>query len=243
MRQQKVNRLNGAQDLPVSPSKERIAYLYKSIRETEQRIGDHIDHYSDVKRKRQLLESIPGIGEVTINVVLAEFAKIHKYKNAKCLAAFIGVALREHQSGQIVRGPTRLSKIGRARLRKSFFMPALVALRYGPELMDMKERLSAAGKSKMAIAGAAMRKLVRLIYGVLKSGVPLTRTTHKRRLTAKLVSDADHVAFSVMRSEPACFSSGKIGMTLVVRLLRRCRRERAGNARALILKNGMNAHI
>lgn len=65
-----------------------------------------------------------------------------------------------------------ISKIGRSQLRKAFFMPALVALRYNPLIAAMKARLLAAGKAKMAIVGAAMRKLVHLIYGVLKSGVP-----------------------------------------------------------------------
>lgn len=51
-------------------------------------------------------------------------------------------------------------------------MPALVALRYNPPLKEMRERMLAAGKAKMAIVGAAMRKLVHLIYGVLKNGVP-----------------------------------------------------------------------
>ena len=50
-------------------------------------------------------------------------------------------------------------------------MPALVALRYNPVIKKMNVRLTAAGKPKMLIAGAAMRKLVHLIYGVLKSGV------------------------------------------------------------------------
>jgi len=52
------------------------------------------------------------------------------------------------------------------------FGPALVALRYNPIIMELKERLTLVGKSKMAIVGAAMRKLVHLIYGVLKNGVP-----------------------------------------------------------------------
>ena len=65
-----------------------------------------------------------------------------------------------------------MSKTGRSQLRKAFFMPALVALRYNPILADMKQRVTDAGKSKMAIVGAAMRKLVHSIYGVLKSGVP-----------------------------------------------------------------------
>jgi len=65
-----------------------------------------------------------------------------------------------------------MSKTGRSQLRKAFFMPALVTLRYNLILIEMKRRLTNARKAKMAIVGAAMRKLVHLIYGALKSGVP-----------------------------------------------------------------------
>ena len=62
-----------------------------------------------------------------------------------------------------------MSKTGRSKLRKAFFMPAMVALRYNPIIKELNIRLTENGKSKMAIIGAAMRKLVHIIYGVLKN--------------------------------------------------------------------------
>lgn len=172
MRQQEVNRLHVAPAVVAETVEAHIDFLDRSIRETKERIRDHIDNHPDLRRKKELLASIPGIGEATIAVSLSEFANIDRFRNAKCLAAFTGVAPRERQSGSSVRGRTVLSKMGRGKLRKAFFMPALVALRYNPLLKAMKERMLAAGKAKMAIVGAAMRKLVHLIYGVLKSGRP-----------------------------------------------------------------------
>lgn len=172
MRQQETNRLHVAPEVVAEPLREHIAYLDRSIDETRRIIREHIDNHPELKKKKLLLASIPGIGEATIAVALSEFAIVSKFKNAKALAAFIGVAPRQRQSGDSVRGCTRMSKIGRSELRKAFFMPALVALRYNPILIEMKQRLTALGKSKMAIVGAAMRKLVHLIYGVLKSGKP-----------------------------------------------------------------------
>ena len=172
MRQQEVNRLEVAPEIIVKDIQHHIAYLDDEIKETKKRIQKHIDNHPDLKQKKTLLESIPGIGETTIPIILSEFAHINRFKNAKCLAAFIGVAPKERQSGSSIRGRTMMSKTGRSQLRKAFFMPALVALRYNPIVIAMKQRLTEAGKSKMAIVGAAMRKLVHLIYGVLKSGVP-----------------------------------------------------------------------
>jgi transposase len=51
-------------------------------------------------------------------------------------------------------------------------MPALVARRYNPLIRSFCERLLAKGKSKMATIGTAMHKLLRLVFGVLKSGQP-----------------------------------------------------------------------
>ncbi len=172
MRQQEVNRLHVAPPVVAETVQAHLDFLDHSIRTTKQRIREHIDNHPDLKHKKDLLTSIPGIGEVTIHVALSEFADITRFRNAKCLAAFIGVAPRERQSGSSVHGRTVLSKMGRGQLRKAFFMPALVALRYNPLLKAMKERMLAAGKAKMTIVGAAMRKLVHLIYGVLKSGRP-----------------------------------------------------------------------
>jgi len=125
-----------------------------------------------MKHKKELLNSIPGVGDATINVVLSEFADIDRFDTAKQLASFIGLAPRHRLSGSSVRGRTSMSKIGNAQVRKSLFMPALVAMKYNPILIDMKSRLLKAGKPKMLIVGAAMRKLVHIIYGVLKNNQP-----------------------------------------------------------------------
>jgi transposase len=97
---------------------------------------------------------------------------IEDFKDAKQLAAFLGLNPRQRQSGSSVRGVTRLSKVGDSRLRKALYMPAIVAKQYNPIIKNFCERLKMAGKPTMLIIGAAMRKLVHLIYGVLKSGQP-----------------------------------------------------------------------
>lgn len=174
MRQQERNRLDVAAPAIADTIEAHIQYLDEDIKRTRQRIAQHIDNHPDLKQKKVLLESIPGIGETTIGLILSEFSNIQKFKNAKALAAYIGVAPREHQSGSSVHKRAKLSKAGRSHLRKAFFMPALVALRYNPILKEMNRRLTKAGKPKMTIVGAAMRKLVHLVYGVLKSQKPFS---------------------------------------------------------------------
>ena len=62
--------------------------------------------------------------------------------------------------------------MGSACIRKALYMPAVVALRYNPVVRDLARRLAAAGKHPLVIVCAAMRKLLHLAYGVLKSGRP-----------------------------------------------------------------------
>ncbi|MBD3671260.1 MAG: IS110 family transposase [Gammaproteobacteria bacterium] len=172
MRQQELNRLEAAVGIVEEQLNRHISYLEKEIKETKALINQHIDNHPTLKNKKQLLESIPGIGEVTINVILSEFSDISQFRNAKALAAFICVAPRVRQSGTSLRERGMMSKMGRRALRKAFFMPALVAMRYNPSIIELNQRLTEAGKPKMAIVGASMRKLIHIIYGVLKNEVP-----------------------------------------------------------------------
>lgn len=149
-----------------------LDYLAEQIKRTEALIRDHINSHPGLRLKRELLDSIPGIGETTAAALLAEVPDIKQYKSARQVAAFAGLVPRERQSGSSVKGRVRLSKIGNARLRKALYFPAMTALRCSPFFQQWAEGLRQRGKSKMAIIGAAMRKLVHLAYGVLKTGCP-----------------------------------------------------------------------
>ena len=66
-------------------------------------------------------------------------------------------------------GVGRISKMGDADLRKAFYMPAVVSIKFNPIIKDFAKRLSDSGKTKMVVLIAAMRKLLHIIYGVLKN--------------------------------------------------------------------------
>ncbi|MGB9651225.1 MAG: transposase, partial [Candidatus Cybelea sp.] len=124
-----------------------------------------------LKRRRDLLTSIPGIGETTAGSILSEIPHLDRFQSAKAVAAFAGLSPRERRSGTSIHGRPRLCKTGNARVRKALYMPAIVALRFNPTLRVFAERLLAAGKHKRLIIGAVMRKLLVLAYGILRSGV------------------------------------------------------------------------
>lgn len=151
---------------------EHIAYLEEQMEKTRHRIKEHIADDPDLGNNAKLLESIPGIGAATAALLLAELGDMTQFSNARQVAAFAGLVPRIRESGTSVRGRARLSKVGSSRLRKSLYYPAITALRFNPLIKSFGLRLSAQGKSKMLIVGAAMRKLLHLAYGVLKSQRP-----------------------------------------------------------------------
>ena len=176
MRTQETNRLAaGAIIDDVRVSIEAVlANLDAQIAHVTQLIRQHFDQHPGFRAQRDLLTSIPGIGEATAAVLLAELFN-KPYRSARQAAAFAGLVPRLIESGTL-RGRSRLSKIGPGRVRKALYFPAVTALRWNPTIRAVRARLHAAGKAPMVIIGAAMRKLIHLAYGVLKTGRAYTPT-------------------------------------------------------------------
>jgi transposase len=169
-RQQQLNRLETTTTKDVVKSlRKLVAHLEAEIKRIEQQINEHVDRHPDLKQQCQLLESIPGIGKRTATKLLAEIEDISQYKSARQVAAYAGLTPRNNRSGSL-RGQTRLSKIGNARVRKALFLPAMVAKQHNPLVRHFCQRLAGHGKNKMQLLGAAMRKLIHIAFGVLKSG-------------------------------------------------------------------------
>jgi len=151
--------------------REVIATLDEQIASVEREIREHFDDHPDLRRRRDLLTSIPGIGETTAGTLLAEIPNIDRFESAKAVAAFAGLSPRDRRSGTSIHGRPRLCKTGNSRLRKALYMPATVARRFNPTLRIFAERLLSAGKHKQLVIGAVMRNLLALAYGMLRSDV------------------------------------------------------------------------
>ncbi len=148
-----------------------LAALQDEMTRLREAIQAHIDRDPDQRRQARLLQSIPGIGPDTVSRVLAYLGDVERFENAGQIVAYSGINPRVHQSGQRT-GARPISKQGSSALRKALYMPALVAKRHNPVLRAFCERLAAKGKHPKQVLVAAMRKLLHLIWGVLKSGRP-----------------------------------------------------------------------
>lgn len=170
MRTQESNRLEVARDIVKADIASHIEWLDGEIKVLIRKIRDHIDADPDMKHKQALLDSVPGLGERTIAMLLAYCMHPGRFANARQAAAFAGLDPRQHESGSSVKGKPRLSKVGHAFLRKALYMPAMVTLYKTDWGKRFRERLAASGKPPKLIIGAMMRKLIHVAFGVLKSG-------------------------------------------------------------------------
>lgn len=176
---QEKNRLETTRDAEARASVEaHLAWLSAELKRVEQAIAKAIDDDPDLRGKRDLLDSIPGLGERSIATWLAYCADPDRFGNARQLAAFAGLNPQHHESGSSVRGKPRLSKVGHAFLRRALYMPAMVTLYKTEWGRRFRERLAANGKPPKLIIGAMMRKLVHVAFGVLKSGKAFDPALH-----------------------------------------------------------------
>ena len=167
---QEKNRLGTAHESVIPLIKEHMDYLKKEIKTVRDQIEDLIDQNPSLRQKKELLASIPGIGKATIAVILAELDNLEKFSHVRELVAFIGLAPKETLSGSSIKGKPRLCKVGHARFRKALYMPALVSIQCNPVMIAFYNRLKEKGKNGKVIVCAIMRKMVHIIFGILKSG-------------------------------------------------------------------------
>ena len=158
----------GALVAPVAASLALVVeVLDEEVADLDRQIRDHLDRHPTLRAQRDLLNTIPGIGPATAARLLAECRAITDFETARAYAAFAGQVPRERQSGQR-RPRAHLSKLGSSRLRYAMYFPAITAMRVAGPVKTFSARLRAAGKPKMVVVAAVMRKLLHIVYGVLK---------------------------------------------------------------------------
>ena len=171
------NRLEGLRpDSPARPYLEdQVKQLEQQLRQVDDELQKRVDEDQALQTQCQLLVSIKGIGRLSALQLLAELPDIGQFASADQLVAYAGLCPHQQQSG---KQPvySYLSKQGNPQIRKALYFPALSAKTHNPHLRAFAQRLAAAGKAKMTVVAAVMRKLLVLVYAILKSGRPYDPT-------------------------------------------------------------------
>ena len=155
----------------ISIWKTTLEHLDLQIKNIETSLHDLISAKSELKQDYENLQTIPGISSTTAITILALVPDISEFINARQLAAFAGLTPKQRTSGRSIRGKTKLSKMGSIRLRKALFFPAISAKQYNPVVKKFCDNLRNKSKCKMVVIGAAMRKLMHIIFAIFKHKV------------------------------------------------------------------------
>jgi len=163
------NRLSTAAKGLHKDIKAHIRWLEKSLNDINGQLDKSIRQSPVWREKDQLIQSVPGVGPVLSRTLITQVPELGTINN-KAMSALIGVAPLNRDSGSF-RGK-RMIWGGRKSVRSVLYMATLVATRFNPIIKAFYERLGAAGKPFKVAMTACMRKLLRILNAIVKSGKP-----------------------------------------------------------------------
>ncbi|MFA6153718.1 IS110 family transposase [Mesorhizobium sp.] len=138
-------------------AEQRLKQIAAQITAIDTECRTHIASEPDLRRRFDILTSIPGLGEASAFAIVADMPELGALEN-KQAASLAGLAPVDRQSGQW-KGKSFIQG-GRQMLRQALYMPALVAIRFNQPLKAKYESLRAGGKPAKVAITAIMRKLV-----------------------------------------------------------------------------------
>lgn len=142
-------------------------------------IQSKIDDYDEmikycVDKLDTKILTIPGIGYATAGMILGEIGDISKFKNAEHLVSFSGLDLKIYESGKFKAKNLKISKKGSKYLRYALYQVARVCWIHDSTLNAYYEKKESEHKHFLVIVGHLEKKMVRIIYSILKSGKAYT---------------------------------------------------------------------
>jgi len=136
------------------------------LKRMNERIGDmnRRDH------RARLLKTIPGVGDITARILLAEIGEVKRFKTAKSLACYVGLTPGQRQSGEKMC-TTGITKEGSTHIRWVMVEAAWRAVRRDPRMREVYERLRERKSKSQAICAVA-RKMTEIVWHILTGEVP-----------------------------------------------------------------------
>src|SRR6202035_515004 len=150
-----------------------LKVLSQQIEQMNHVIAELIESDDTWRRKDEILQSVPGVGQVTSATLVGELPELGKV-NRQEVTALVGLAPFNDDSGQ--HHGQRSIYGGRASVRQALYMAALSAKRYNPLIRRFAERLEKAGKKFKVVMTACMRKLLTLLNQLIKTDTPWNST-------------------------------------------------------------------
>lgn len=162
----------GLADIEILSFSAELDFYDKQISFITSHIKEHVASHPSIEKTVKLLETIPGIAELTAWKLIAEIGDRVDICTPRQIAAYAGLTPEDNQSGTSVNGKPSLSKKGNSRLRCALFYPAIAAMRHNPIIKSFSQRLLKKGKTAKSVVCASMHKLLKIAVAIMKSGEP-----------------------------------------------------------------------
>lgn len=163
---QENNRLQQTSDQEIKEFIHKsLESLRKQLKTIDDRISDCVKQDKHNQRKIEIMNSVKGVGLVTISTFLAKLPELGQLNRAQ-IAKLVGVAPINNDTGQ--RSGKRQTFGGRSYVRRVLYMATLVATRFNPRIKSFYQRLLAKGKESKVALVAAMRKLLTTLNTLIK---------------------------------------------------------------------------
>lgn len=143
-----------------------IRWLERRLADLDRDLDAVIQQSPLWRAKDNLLQSVPGVGPVVSRTLLGALPELGTLTH-KQIAALAGVAPRARDSG-LWRGRRRITG-GRAAVRATLYMAALVATRHNPTIRGFYQRLLTTGKPKKVALTACMHKLLTILNAMVRA--------------------------------------------------------------------------
>lgn len=153
----------------------QVAFFKAQIQELDAQIRELLARTDSLGGAEKLLLTIPGVGPITAWTLISELGDLHRFESAKQVAAFAGVCPSFQHSGTSATGTGRMSRVGNRTVRKLLYLAALAAVKADGVFKDQFLHMTHRGKPKMIAVVAVMHKILRVAYGVVKSGCPFMK--------------------------------------------------------------------
>ncbi len=164
---QENNRLGQTTDREIRGYIEQsLDTLKKQVQVIGQRLAKCVEANTENARKVEILQSVKGLGPVSISTFLAELPELGQLNRGQ-IAKLVGVAPMNRDSGQ--KSGRRRTFGGRSYVRRVLYMATLVATRFNPRIQAFYQRLLSQGKPKKVALTAAMRKLLTILNTLIKN--------------------------------------------------------------------------
>lgn len=151
--------------------KSRIIFLSSQEKEIKEEIAQIVKNDQNLIKEIDILRTLPGIGELTAVIILAETNGFELIRNKKQLASYAGLDVKEKQSGTSIKAKPKISKKGNTSLRRAMHFPALTAVKRDDNFRELYARLVSRHGIKMKGLVAVQRKLIEMTYTLFKNKV------------------------------------------------------------------------